>query len=143
MQDLFKRTGAFLLAILVWVATSSFSLSMHYCGSQMVSYSTIGKAKTCCEANQFQLSTQDLETMSMMSCCHDKEVEKESEDQITFSIAKVEVHLQQVLLRLPQLVSIDLNSEAPSLSASNIQAHDYLPLNYSSNRTVLFQVFRI
>lgn len=143
MQDLFKRIGAFLLAILVWVATSSFSLSMHYCGSQMISYSTIGKAKTCCERGQFQFSTQDLETMSKMSCCHDKELEKESEDQVTFSIAKAEVQLQQVLLRLPQLVSMNLNSEVLSLATSNIQAHDYLPPNYSSNRTVLFQVFRI
>ena len=138
-----KRIGAFVLAILIWVATSSFTLSMHYCGSQMVSYSTVGKAKACCEIDNFQFTAQQQEAKSTMFCCHNKELEKEPEEQLTFSITKAEVQFQQILLRLPQLINIGVNKETLSLPILSKPTDGFLSSCYYPDKNILFQVFLI
>lgn len=142
MQKIFRRIGAFLLAILVWVATSSFSLSMHYCGNKMVSYSTVGKAKPCCKISSLQFSGQENVSSILMSCCKDKQLDKESEDELTFSITKAEVENTQLLLLLPQLIGQEFNLNALSSVKPYAQTYDVKSHSFR-DRYVLFQVFLI
>ncbi len=144
MQSLFKRIGAFLLAILVWVATSSFTLSMHYCGTKMVSHSVLKKAKPCCVANKsLQLSGKVDFSSFKMNCCKDKKIEKDSEKELTFSIAKTTVELQKLLLRLPQLVNFEYIIESESVLSERFADNTFLTSHYYPDKNILFQVFLI
>ena len=143
MQQFFKRIGAFLLAILICVATSSFTLNMHYCGAKMVSYNTLGKAKPCCKANSLQLSKSDNVVAFGMSCCKDKQLEKESQDELTYTVAKVKVELKQFLLRLPQLLDDEFSIKATYLCSVNKKSQNYFLPYDQQDRCVLFQRFLI
>lgn len=143
MYQLFKRIGAFLLAMLICVATSSFTLNMHYCGSKMVSYNAFGKAKPCCKKNTFQFSEKDNLSSFGMSCCKDKQLEKESQDELTFTVVKAKVEFHQFLLRLPQLLNNEPRVDADYLYGFKSQSQDCF-LSYDlQDRQVLFQVFLI
>jgi len=139
-----KRIGAFLLAILVWVATSSFTLSMHYCGSNMVSYSALTKAKPCCSANKLSQFSEKTDVLSIaMTCCDDKKIEKESENELTYSIVKSEIQLQNLLLRLPQLVNFENNIQFNKAANTSFDSHDCLIKDYYPDKNILYQVFLI
>ena len=145
MMECSKRIGAFLLAMLVWLSTTAFTLNMHYCGSKMVSYSALTKAKPCCAASKsFQFSNKiDASSFKMMACCHDKKVEKESENELTYSIIKTEVQLQKILLRLPQLIQIDHNILLNEISNSCFKDLEYHVVDYYPDKNILFQTFLI
>ena len=144
MHNQFKRIGAFFLAILIWVATSSFTLSMHYCGTQMVSYSALTKAKPCCIVNKsFQFSKKIDMSSFKMTCCDDKKIEKESENELTYSIVKSEIQLQNLLLRLPQLVNFENNIQFNKAANTSFDSHDCLIKGYYPDKNILYQVFLI
>ena len=144
MHNQFKRIGAFFLAILIWVATSSFTLSMHYCGTQMVSYSALTKAKPCCIVNKsFQFSKKIDMSSFKVTCCSDKKIEKESEKDVTFSVVQSSVELQKLLLRLPQLINYDFDIELIKMPKRCFDDSKYSISHYYPDKNILHQVFLI
>ena len=81
MKKMFQKINALLLAMLVLVATSSFTISMHFCGEQFVSYSFTDNLKNC--GDNFSSKTTSETVFSKKSCCNDKHIVKQSQDELS------------------------------------------------------------
>ena len=81
MKKMFQKISALLLAMLVLVATSSFTISMHFCGEQLVSYSFTDNLKNC--GDNFSSKTTSKTVFSKKSCCSDKHIVKQSQDELS------------------------------------------------------------
>lgn len=102
MNLTFKNITALLLALLVCIASASFTVSAHYCGSKLISYAANSKSKSCCKVLLNNSIKNDFSQQSF-SCCKSKKVKKEADNDILTFINKAEIHFEYVLLRLPQL----------------------------------------
>ncbi len=69
---MFRKTAHIILALLLLITTSGFSISKHYCGSPLVKVSINSEAEPCCD---------DMENPN---CCHNEtEYFKLIEDLVT------------------------------------------------------------
>jgi len=134
----FQKIGAIVLAALIVVATTSFSVRMHYCGTHLVSVTLNQAAKKC-----YNFPAKNCETsfkVPKKSCCHDIEFVKSAEDsikkseQFSFSVEKkLSLNHNFILKSTPKTTHKVCRNFFPT---------HYLPL-ISINRQVLYQVFLI
>lgn len=71
MKVLFQKIGALLMALLVFVSTTSFTIDMHFCGSHLVSTGLFSKAENCGMENPDSEEDLDGCSISKKDCCTD------------------------------------------------------------------------
>ncbi len=73
------------MAILVLFTTMSFTVDMHYCGETLIDYSLSQNAHTC--GMEMEIHTEDCDSaIPEDSCCTDKQVIIEGQDELKLSI---------------------------------------------------------
>ncbi|MEW7277881.1 hypothetical protein ABW636_04745 [Aquimarina sp. 2201CG1-2-11] len=88
MKKVFHKIASVLLATLVLFSTLSFTVDMHYCGSRLVDVALFKEAKSCgMEQMQKLLSCGD--TVKKKSCCKDKQVVIEGQDDLKDTVTKL------------------------------------------------------
>ncbi len=144
MKNLFKKSIACLLSLLVLVATTAFSASAHYCGEHLISFRINKTANSCFGKYSASIDTKDLFKASKKSCCKDVSILKKGSDDVLKS--KVDVKLDKHSL-LNKLVFTDPSffetSFVTLIDPYNIGVHQQLHFQTIQDKTVLFQVFLI
>jgi len=93
MKQLSHKILAVVMAFVVLFSTMSFSISMHYCGDDLVGLAIFEKASTCeeeehvahCEMEMMESSSCQMQDSMKMSCemkkdcCTDKEIQIDSQ----------------------------------------------------------------
>lgn len=78
MKEFSKKIGAVLMTFIVVFSTMSFSVSHHYCGSEIVDVALFSKAKTCgVNMNMEMPSSSDDCKFGDKDCCTISETEFE------------------------------------------------------------------
>ncbi len=73
------------MATLVLFTTMSFTVDMHYCGDSLVDFSLVQNAHSC--GMEGEAPTRDCENrITEKSCCTDKQVVIEGQDEIKMSL---------------------------------------------------------
>ena len=84
MNSFFHKSISIALATLVLFTTMSFTVDMHYCGDMMVDFSLVHNAKTCgMEHDQSENDCHNI--VQDDSCCTDKQIVVEGQDEIKAS----------------------------------------------------------
>ncbi|WGF92438.1 HYC_CC_PP family protein [Aequorivita marisscotiae] len=84
MKSFFHKSISTALATLVLFTTMSFTVDMHYCGEALVDFSVVHNVKTCgMEKSQSENSCEN--TVPDDSCCSDKQVVIEGQDELKLS----------------------------------------------------------
>lgn len=84
MKSIFHKSISLALATLVLFTTMSFTVDMHYCGDMLVDYSMFHNAQTC--GMEHEQSENDCHSeVSNDSCCTDKQIVVEGQDDIKVS----------------------------------------------------------
>ncbi len=138
MKSLFQKSGALLLAMLILLATTSFSVNMHYCGSQLVAVSLNKPAKKCCA---FKVSNQNsFFKTPKKSCCSDTEFTKLAEDTLT-KTEQSSIALSNTIALFPTpFYNIALENPYSSYTKGFSTYH---PPLIPINRQISYQVFLI
>lgn len=84
MKQLFHKTLAILMALVVISTTMSFTVDVHYCGESLVDFSFFRKAKTCGMEKQVD-SKPCGDSMSKKSCCSEKQVIVKGQEDLKIS----------------------------------------------------------
>lgn len=93
MKSIFHKTISVALATLVLFTTMSFTVDVHYCGATLVDFSVFQNVKTC--GMEKQQSTNDCENeVSEKSCCSDKQLVVDGQDDIKTSFNKISFEQQ-------------------------------------------------
>ena len=137
MRKIFQKFSALLLAMLVLVATSSFTVSMHFCGEKLIDYSFTETLKNCNDSS-FKTSFETL--FSKKSCCSDKHIVKQSQNElsqkeITTSIYKKIDFINHFYDYEEIFVLQNLQDESSTIY--------YSPPNLIWDRVILFETFLI
>ena len=84
MKAFFHKTISLAFSILVLFTTMSFTVGLHYCGDALVDYSVYHNTKTC--GMEKQQSENDCKNEDQdASCCSDKQIDIEGQDEIRTS----------------------------------------------------------
>ena len=73
------------MAAVVLVTTMSFTVDMHYCGETLVDFSFVKQAKTCGMEKAQAISSCENPTLSKKSCCTDKQLLIEGNEDLKIS----------------------------------------------------------
>jgi hypothetical protein len=85
MKAVFHKIVSMSLAILVLFTTMSFTVDIHYCGETLIDFSLSQNAHTC--GMETEQPTKDCETgIPEDSCCSDKQIVIEGQDEIKMSV---------------------------------------------------------
>lgn len=138
MKSLFQKSGALLLAMLILLATTSFSVNMHYCGSQLVSVSLNKPAKKCCA---FKISNQkSFFKTPKKSCCSDTEFTNLAEDTLTKTEQTSIVSTNTIALFTTPFYNTSIESPYSTYTKGFSTYH---PPLIPINRQISYQVFLI
>ncbi|MCG2417828.1 hypothetical protein K8089_02255 [Aequorivita sp. F47161] len=84
MKSFFHKSISIALATLVLFTTMSFTVDMHYCGDALVDFSVVQNVKTCgMEKSESENNCEN--TIPDDSCCSDKQVVIEGQDELKLS----------------------------------------------------------
>ncbi|PVW13480.1 HYC_CC_PP family protein [Marixanthomonas spongiae] len=93
MKQVFHKFGAVSMAFLVLFTTMSFTVNMHYCGEMLVDYSFTQHVKTC--GMDVQTSSESCDSSTTKdSCCNDKQLVVEGEDNLKLSFENLSLQQQ-------------------------------------------------
>lgn len=121
MKSFFHKALSVFMATLVLFTTMSFTVDMHYCGETLIDFSLFQNAETC---GMEQLQTDNCEEgISEKSCCTDKQIVIEGQDDLKFSIDKITFE-QQVFVATFFYTYINLFE---GLDTNVIPFRDYKP----------------
>ncbi|MCC4227434.1 MULTISPECIES: HYC_CC_PP family protein [Flavobacteriaceae] len=84
MKSFFHKIVSITLASLVFFATTSFTVDMHFCGQTLVDFSLIHNVKTCGMEKQQPKKNCESE-VSKKSCCSDNQIMVEGQDNLKTS----------------------------------------------------------
>ena len=70
MKQLLRKTSAIIMAFVVLLSTMSFTVSEHYCGSELVAFALFSKAESCGMDMQEPTSTNGYD-LNKSNCCKD------------------------------------------------------------------------
>lgn len=153
---LFHRIAAVILTVLMSGSSLGFSLSMHFCGGEISSFSFYGEADpcamaqakeekvthSCCESSNNQ--TNKVENSSRHfefkdDCCHNESYGIDISD--THEIENFTLDLQQTILAIQD--NFDGNVLFTDFKSELNHFHYYHPPPFDRDILVLYQVFRI
>ena len=77
------------MAFVVLFTTMSFTVDMHYCGDSLVDFSFFTKAETCGMEKTQPTKGCENPSMTEKSCCSDKTIVKEGNDELKTSFNKL------------------------------------------------------
>ena len=80
MKGLLHKISAVMLAMLVFVSTTSFSVEQHFCGDHLVAVSFFGEAQTC--AMEKALAKRSGCESVKSECCEDETLIVEGQDEL-------------------------------------------------------------
>ncbi|MGB5943342.1 MAG: hypothetical protein WBG71_10710 [Leeuwenhoekiella sp.] len=80
MKKVFNHILAVLMAFVVLFTTMSFTVNLHYCGQTLVDYSFVNEAQSC--GMQQDKAAEGCAKISKKSCCQDKVIQAEGQDDI-------------------------------------------------------------
>ncbi|MEL0457285.1 hypothetical protein WJN01_13685 [Flavobacteriaceae bacterium SZ-1-7] len=92
MKKVFHKIVSFLMALIVLFSTLSFTINMHYCGDTLVETALFHKAKGC--GMEMEKSSTDGCDISKKSCCDDKQVVIDGQDELQLSVDKISFEQQ-------------------------------------------------
>lgn len=95
MNQVFHKIMSFLMAIVVLLSTMSFTVSMHYCGDNLVETALFQDANGCGMEKQKPLS-KDC-SIAKKSCCNDIQFVIDGQDELKLQVDKIPVE-QQIFL---------------------------------------------
>lgn len=128
MKELFRNTGATLLALVVLLSTVSFTVDKHFCGKMLVDTAVFSEAHSC------GMEMESDSAMDEDSCCKDQKILVEGQDELKRSFEDLD--LQQKLfvtsftytyLNLFEILpgqAIPFEDYAPPLLVADIQLLD-------------------
>jgi hypothetical protein len=96
MKEVFHKILALSMSVMVLLSTMSFTVDMHYCGNNLVDVALFKEAKTC-GMEQMQPTEECGDKMEKKSCCTDKQIVVEGEDDLKISVVNLSFE-QQVFL---------------------------------------------
>lgn len=82
MKQVIHKIMSISMALVVLLTTTSFTIDMHYCGSNMVDFSLFHNVETCGMENAEIGSTCENPELSKKSCCTDKQLIVEGQDNL-------------------------------------------------------------
>ncbi len=98
MKKFIHKISAVLMALIVMASTMSFTLDMHYCGNTLVDVALFKEAKTCGMEQQMSDSIA-CSILAKKSCCTDKQLTFEGQDELQNSLDKITLE-QQVFVAI-------------------------------------------
>ena len=139
------RFLAFMLALLVFVTSTGFSVDTHYCQGHMKTFNVFGKAKTCSDLEKATVCGHQDEntnggTVGKRPCCENRfryfqpDQSRISQSTNSVSVKPVQVYMPVSVFVTSHFNIIDL--EAPAFSR-------YKPPPLLRDIPVLTQVFRL
>ena len=136
-MKLFKSISSILLALLVLVSSSSFMVSMHFCGGHVQSFSLIKKAAPCSLEVQ-QAPCHKRMAIKKSTCCDDKDVAFEGKN-FSSKVHSLSTNTSASIAMLPLIMEVVQINVA--LIASN--HNSYKPPIVGRDIPVLVQSFLI
>ncbi|AUC79408.1 hypothetical protein CW736_08470 [Nonlabens sp. MB-3u-79] len=94
MKQLFHRSIAMCMAIVVLMTTMSFTIDMHYCGDTMVDYSFFHNASTCKMEKAILTASCGNPEMEKQSCCSDEQLIITGQDDLKDNFSKLSFEQQ-------------------------------------------------
>lgn len=143
---MFKRLSAILLALLVVIATTGYSISAHLCGGKTVSYSLFGRPADCGEGEEGDTNDHCSHpaplgdgSFQAQKCCTDQTVIVPGLQQVA-ELAKKTIVLPAYIAPVAGMVCVF----RPSVFASSVkpQFADYHPPARTHDLFLLLRVFR-
>jgi len=89
MKKVFHKILSVLMAFVVLFTTMSFTVDMHYCGDSLVDFSLFTKAEGCGMEKAQPAKSCENPSMTEKSCCTDKQIVKEGQDDLKTSFNKL------------------------------------------------------
>src|SRR5690606_24990324 len=120
MKSFFHKTISICMAALVLFTTMSFTVDIHFCGDTLVDFALFQNVKTC---GMEVAQTKNCDGISEKSCCSDKQIVVEPQDEIKASFHNVTFE-QQVFVATFFYTYIDLFE---GLDTNVIPFRDYRP----------------
>ena len=96
MKSELQNIATFLMAMVVLLSTMSFTIDMHYCGSELVDIALIKPAKDC--GMEMQKNTSSSEDIMKSHCCTDEHIVIEGQKELKSSFEKISFHQQALLV---------------------------------------------
>ncbi len=92
MKNSIRNISVIFMAMIVLFSTLSFTIDMHYCGDRLVDLALFKEAKTC----GMNLQSNKIATCSVTkkSCCSDKELTFEGQNELKHSVDKITMEQQ-------------------------------------------------
>lgn len=106
MKKIFHKISSFLMALVVLVSTTSFTINEHFCGDELMDLSFFSSAKSCgMEVNEtFNLPNCNIDKKG---CCTDEYINVQGQDEVQLSFNELTLN-QQVFVA--SFVSFYINS---------------------------------
>jgi len=139
MKQIFHRSIAVCMAIVVLMTTMSFTIDMHYCGDTMVDYSFFHNAATCNMEKAVVTPSCENSEMKKKSCCSYEQVIIAGQDDLKDNFSNLTFE-QQVFVASFSATYISLFEGTTSKKVPFI---DYAPPFVKRNVQVLHQSFLI
>ncbi|MEL4308901.1 HYC_CC_PP family protein [Joostella sp. CR20] len=96
MKTVLRNISTLLMAMVVLFSTMSFTVDMHYCGSELVDVAFLKPAKDC--GMEMQNDTTSTEKISKSHCCTDEHLVVEGQTELKSSFEKLSFHQQTLLV---------------------------------------------
>ncbi|MDT0293164.1 hypothetical protein ACFQ3R_09160 [Mesonia ostreae] len=141
MKKFLHNAMAVFMVAVVLMTTMSFTVDMHYCGETLVDFSFTQQVETCRMENNKNESLGSCESpkMSKESCCSDKQLVQEGQDNLKTSFDQLTLE-QQIFVTSFTYTYINLFEGTES---KQIPFVDYAPPFVKRDVQVLHQTFLI
>ncbi|WP_370477088.1 HYC_CC_PP family protein [Tamlana flava] len=98
MKQAFHKILSIAMAFIVLFTTMSFTINMHYCGDTLVETALFHKAKGC--GMEMEKPSNDGCDISKKSCCDDKQVVIDGQDELQLNVDKISFEQQVFVVAL-------------------------------------------
>lgn len=131
-----RTISSILLATLILVSSTSFTVGMHLCMGEVQDIAIFSKAEAC----EMERKLPPCHRHSTAPCCEDEAVIHEADD---LKISGTQIHVAPVIPADMEQPAVLVSEIIPSSTSSRIQYADYSPPLRSFDLTVVHRVFLI
>ncbi|TNJ46970.1 hypothetical protein KFZ70_05860 [Tamlana fucoidanivorans] len=96
MKQIFHKIMALSMAFVVLFSTLSFTIDMHFCGDTLVETAILKKTKGC--GMDMETPSTNSCSITKKSCCSDKQIVVEGQDELQLSIDYLTLEHQQFIV---------------------------------------------